>query len=150
MAAGEAERESLRARHGVRALSDSEEGFGVDRLPNGVYGFTYAPALPSAPLFVKKTYHSFEMHKLPDGALVVVGFLPQEMADRVEAGREAIRINLYPDPQDDAVRAVSVPLSRMARVREHSAREGKGLDLELAPVRGTVALSVRYEESSAR
>ena len=36
----ERELQELRARNGVRSLTDHEEGSGVYRLANGVYGFT--------------------------------------------------------------------------------------------------------------
>ncbi len=35
-----ADQEQLRAAHGVRLVTEREEGTGVDRLPDGVYGFT--------------------------------------------------------------------------------------------------------------
>ena len=50
-----ADQEQLRAAHGVRLVTETEEGTGVDRLPGGVYGFTYSPGLPNAPLFAVQT-----------------------------------------------------------------------------------------------
>ena len=41
----------VRVVHQVRLVADAEEGTGINALPNGVYGFTYSPALPNAPLF---------------------------------------------------------------------------------------------------
>ena len=129
----EAELELLRARHQVRPLSDPEEGFGIDRLPNGVYGFTYAPDKPSAPLFRNNPYHSFEMHKLPDGAAFIVGFVSLETAEKIDAGKEALHIDLFPEPQEGAQTLAAVPCSRVTHHRELSIREGK-LDLELGPL----------------
>src|SRR6185436_6777088 len=45
------DQELLREAHQVRVVSEAEEGTGVNALPGGVYGFTYSPGLPSAPLF---------------------------------------------------------------------------------------------------
>ena len=59
-----AEQEQLRETHGVRVVADTEEGTGVDKLPGGVYGFTYSPGLLNAPLFAVRRYRSYEIHKL--------------------------------------------------------------------------------------
>src|ERR1035437_9644561 len=56
------EREALRARHGVRAISSVEEGHDVKLLPTGIYGFTAAPAAPELPLFVHPIVRSTEVH----------------------------------------------------------------------------------------
>ncbi len=123
--------EALRTQHQVRPVSGEEDGNGFERLPGGVYGFTYAPMQANRPLFSKKTRQSFEIHKLAGGEAVIVGFLPEDTAARVEAGGEALEIRLFPDPDQDAVRPVSVPLSRVVRSREASLREIGALDLVL-------------------
>ncbi|MBI3654440.1 MAG: hypothetical protein HY231_25710 [Acidobacteria bacterium] len=35
--------ETWRAIHGVSLLAEKDEGYGVARLPNGVYGFSWSP-----------------------------------------------------------------------------------------------------------
>ena len=40
----EQQREQLRAEHKLRPVKSEEEGTAITKLPNGVYGFTYAPA----------------------------------------------------------------------------------------------------------
>jgi hypothetical protein len=40
-----ADQEALRVAHQVRPVADTEEGTGVNALPGGVYGYTYAPGL---------------------------------------------------------------------------------------------------------
>src|SRR5919198_4598927 len=42
--------------------------------PGGVYGFTYSPALPNAPLFAERRFRCYETHKLADGEVFIVGF----------------------------------------------------------------------------
>ena len=60
--------------HQVRIVTEAEEGTGVNALPGGVYGFTYSPGLPNAPLFAVRRYRSYETHKLPSGEVFVIGF----------------------------------------------------------------------------
>jgi hypothetical protein len=68
------DQELLREAHQVRVVSDQEEGTGVNALPGGVYGFHLSPGLASAPLFAIRRYRSYETHKLPSGAIFIVGF----------------------------------------------------------------------------
>ena len=60
---GDTAREALRREHGVRPVSDDEEGTAADVQPRGVYGFTGSPALAS-PLFSARRYRNFEVHHL--------------------------------------------------------------------------------------
>lgn len=131
MAGIEREREDLRARDQVRPLTDAEEGLGARRLPNGVYGFTYAPVLQDFPLFQAPRSNTFEVHKLADGTVTLVGFVTQEAASRIENGAGEIPLRLFPSPREEAVILVSIPLSRVARLREHSTRQTGGLDVHL-------------------
>jgi hypothetical protein len=131
---GATDRAMLRRKHAVTLVSEADEGFGADRQSAGVYGFSYAPALASAPLFRRRTYQSFEVHKLQDGSVVIVGFVPEQVARQIEEGREALRFRLLPEPREDAAAAVAIPHWRIARSRDHSARDGKGLELQLRPI----------------
>ena len=49
---------AIRDAHGVRLVSEAEEGTGVNALPGGVYGYTYSPGLTNAPLFMTRRYRS--------------------------------------------------------------------------------------------
>jgi hypothetical protein len=51
-----ADQHTLRESGGVRLVTDSEEGAGVNALPDGVYGYTYSPGLPNAPLFATRRF----------------------------------------------------------------------------------------------
>jgi hypothetical protein len=123
--------EQLRATRGLRALDGAEEGFAAERQPNGVYGFTYSPA-EAVPLFTKKTWHSFEVHKLADGTLHLVGFVTAKEAEIVRRAAPA-EITLFPDPWEDAKELVSVPLTRALPSKKGPSREG-GNGLKLAIV----------------
>ena len=121
----------LRAGHQLRLVESSEEGFACEQLPNGVYGFTYAPQEAAIPLFSKKTWHSFEVHKLPDGSQRLVGFVSPRDAELIRGGLH-VEVTLFPDPWKDSIELVSVPMSRMVPSRRGPSREGgNGLKLEL-------------------
>jgi hypothetical protein len=125
-----ADNEQLRSMRGLRLLESAEEGFAAEHLPNGVFGFTYSPS-EAVPLFMKKTWHSFEVHKLADGTLHLVGFVTAKEAiiARQTAPGE---ITLFPDPWEDAKELVSVPLVRALPSKKGPSREGgNGLKLAL-------------------
>ena len=131
----ESEREVLRARHRVRPLEDAEEGYGIQRLPDGVYGFTYSPGPREFPLFKTGRPHTFEVHKLATGAVVLIGFASEDAASLVESGKAPACIRLFPAPHPGASTLVSVPLGPMVRFNEHSSREDSGLELQLQGAR---------------
>ena len=124
------ENEQLRSTRGLRALEIAEEGSTAESLPNGVYGFTYSPA-EAVPLFTKKTWHSFEVHKLADGTRHLVGFVTAKEAEIVRDGKPA-EITLFPDPWEDATELVSIPFTRAIPSKKGPSREGgNGLKLAL-------------------
>lgn len=127
---GEEQRRTLRQKHHVRPVAGQEEGTGLHRLPNGVYGFTYAPAMEEAPLFQEYKYQAFEVHKLEDGSNVLIGFLTEAIAAQIAAS-EPVKLRLLPDPAEQAQTVVAIPYWRIERFKEYSARDGQGLVLEL-------------------
>lgn len=130
VAPGEDLRRTLREKHGVRLVTEQEEGFGIHRLPNGVYGFTYATGLDEAPLFQQHRYQSFEVHKLSDGTVVLLGFVSPETARQID-DYQPVQFRLRPEPAAGAAVAVALPLWRIQRQKEHSARDGQGLEVHL-------------------
>lgn len=122
--------EKIRAERKLRALSFEESGTGVHRLPKGVFGFTYSPAEDNFPLFKDRDLRSFESHKLDDGRVVLLGFLTGEERARLESSSKT-RIHLFPEPKDQAVELVTVPMSRVLSHVENSARTGTGLALDI-------------------
>jgi hypothetical protein len=128
------ELERIRSAHRLRALTNTESGSGVSRLPNGVYGFTYSPAEENFPLFNDRDLRSFEGHKLDDGSIFLLGFLTPEDKASFEKAGAGPTIHLFPEPKGSAVQLVRVPLARIARHVENSVRKGTGLELLLRPV----------------
>ena len=132
----ETERAALRAKHQVRSLTDREDGTGLHRLPNGVCGFTYAPGPRDAPLFRTPRPHTFEVHKLADGKVMLVGYVAPEVAARIENDPQLVEVRLFPAPRNEANTLVSLPLTRMVRHREFSTRDGGAFEMHLGPAAG--------------
>ena len=109
-----------------------EAGAGVAHIPTGVYGFTYSPQ-QEAPLFQKTMYRIFEVHKLRDGSVEVIGFVTEQEAASISASRETIGVTVYPDSQGDSVRAVSIPMSKVLEIKGPLRDRGYELKIELSP-----------------
>jgi hypothetical protein len=114
-------------------LTDEEDGTGIDRLPNGVYGFTYAPLAENFPLFRDRDMRSYEGHKLSDGGALVLGFVTRGESMQMEAGRESVTIHLFPEPTGEANLFTAIPTARVQSHVEHSQRSGTGLEIVLGP-----------------
>jgi hypothetical protein len=123
-------RDRLRVEHRVRTLQSEEEGAAFDHLPNGVYGFTYAPATET-PLFAKPAYHSFEVHKLADGSGRLLVYCTPDDASRI-AGGEVGEMMAYPDAWENATVLVAVPLERvMNSLYKPVRRDGNAVPLRV-------------------
>ena len=118
--------EVMRADHDVTLVDERDEGADVARLPSGVYGFTYSP-LQSTPIFRKKATQSFEVHKLSDGSVHLIGFVKEGDASRLSASSEPVELRFYPDPWEDAFTATGIPVSRIQSARGPSRSEGNAL-----------------------
>ena len=124
-------RAGLRDSHRLRPLENPEEGQAADRLPPGVYGFTYAPQEAAIPLFAKQAWHNFEVHKLADASLHLVGYVSAKDAGLIRSG-EHVEVTLFPDPWEDSNELIPVALSRVVPSKRGPSREGgNGLKLEL-------------------
>ncbi|HTS48573.1 MAG TPA: hypothetical protein VMH05_11550 [Bryobacteraceae bacterium] len=126
------ELEALRARHNVRPLLPAEEGSSAAHLPNGVYGFTYAPGQPEVPLFSKQGYHSFEVHKASDGTEYLVGFVTQLEASDLEASKVGAAIRLFPSPWENSQSLVRVPVAGIVSSKRMPREDGNPFPFTLA------------------
>ncbi|MFZ5926151.1 MAG: hypothetical protein ACOYX1_01765 [Acidobacteriota bacterium] len=127
------ERQALRARAQVRLVRPEEEGSGIRRLPEGVYGFSSAASSDEIPLFSKPIYGAFEVHKLTGGEVAWVGYVTESDYRRFEQGGEAFSMELYPEPFGGATRLVSVPASRVDRRKPQARENGMPMRVEVAP-----------------
>ena len=124
-----AEQEALRVTHGVRLVAGAEEGSGVNALPAGVYGFTYSPALPNAPLFAQRRFRCYENHKLADDPILIV-FATGGTAAEIGSGAPA-SVTIQPEPDGDANVLVQIPYSRIRRHRQYAAPNEHGFQVTL-------------------
>jgi hypothetical protein len=130
-----ADQEVLRAEHGVRLVVDGEEGTGLNGLPGGVYGFTYSPGLENAPLFATRRYRSYEIHKLTNGEVFIVGFATTEAAGQLSSATGDVTVQVQPEPDQGAGTLVKVPYSRIRQHRQHAAPNQHGCLVTLVPAR---------------
>ena len=127
-----ADQEQLRTTHGVRPVTDGEEGTGVNQLPGGVYGFTYSPGLPNAPLFAVKRYRSYEIHKLATGEALVIAFADSATAGELTSTISTASVRVHPEPKDAASVLVEIPHSRIIQHRQYAAPNQEGFVVTLA------------------
>lgn len=128
-----ADQDALRATHQVRPVTDSEEGTGVNALPGGVYGFTYSPGLPNAPLFAIRRFRSYELHKLPSGEVFVIGYAKSDVARQLSTSSEEMTIQIHPQAEHEYDTVVTIPYSRIRRHRQYAAPNQDGFSVTVLP-----------------
>ena len=124
---------AIRAAHGVRLVSEAEEGTGVNALSGGVYGYTYSPGLINAPLFAARRYRTYETHKLTDGETVIIGYADAQTAERIASAAADIKILIRPEPRSDDSAVVKIPYSRIRQHGQYAAPNQDGFTVTLAP-----------------
>jgi hypothetical protein len=128
-----ADQETLRTVHLVRLVTSEEEGTGVNALPAGVYGFTYSPGLPNAPLFAVRRYRSFETHKLASGDVFIVGFATREAVGALSSALTDVSLQVQPEPEGEANVLVTIPYSRIRQHRQYAAPNQHGFPVTVTP-----------------
>ena len=121
-----ADQETLRTTHKVRIVSPDEEGTGVNALPGGVYGFTYSPGLPNAPLFTERRFRSFETHKLANGDVYIIGFSDVDTAAVLASSSTEQTIQMQPEPDEKSNVLVKIPYAAIRQHRQHAAPNQHG------------------------
>jgi hypothetical protein len=129
------EREALRDKHGVRAVTSAEEGGDVQSLPAGVYGFTGAPAAPQLPLFTHPIVRSTEVHKTANGEIYLIGYVQPSEKQAIESGSEPVQVNLFPEPLEESAALIAIPMSRIERRHPPTRGGGNSMAVEIAPRR---------------
>ena len=128
-----AEQEQLRTAHAVRPVAGTAEGTGVNQLPGGVYGFTYSPGLPNAPLFAVKRYRSYEIHKLPTGEAFVIAFADADTARQIASTVSDVNVRVHPGATDAAAVLVKIPYARIRHHRQYAAPNQDGFTVTVVP-----------------
>ena len=127
------DQELLREAHQVRIVSEAEEGNGVNALPGGVYGFTYSPGLPNAPLFAVRRYRTYETHRLPSGDVFVIGFAKPEIARELSTAGQEMTLQIHPMPEDEYRTLVTIPYSRIRHHRQYASPNQDGFTVTVLP-----------------
>ena len=125
--------ESLRQSKGLTLIDVDKEGAPLSTLADNLFGFTFSPVNESTPLFTKRQFQSFEVHKLGGGVVHLLGFLTEKEAAAFFNGKESVECHLYPEPHGESTRLVEVPLERVARARAVSRSDGNYMPLTLDP-----------------
>jgi hypothetical protein len=134
----ESAREALRREHGVRAVSDAEEGAAAEDLPAGTYGFTGSPLLAS-PLFSAQRYRNFEVHRLPTGP-ALIGFVnPADAAKLTHVNDGIVTVRVYPDAEGEATTIVSLSYDRVVQHRQYAIRNADAITIQVAPAHAVIA-----------
>jgi hypothetical protein len=128
------EQAGLREAHRVRLVSESEEGTGLTKLPVSVYGFTYSPGIDEAPLFAKRSFRSYEAHKLANGDVTLVGFTSADSARQLTTSTEDVSLQVQPMPEDGQDTLVEIPYSRIRRHKGYAAPNQHGFSVIVAPL----------------
>ncbi|MSO31038.1 MAG: hypothetical protein EXQ48_08900 [Acidobacteria bacterium] len=125
-----ADQETLRESGGVRVVTEQEEGSGVNILPDGVFGYTYSPGLPNAPLFATRRYRSYEIHRVA-GEVFIVGFVTADAARDLSSAPNDVTVQLHPEPDSETAVLVKVPYSRIHTHRQYAAPNQQGFTVTL-------------------
>ena len=127
------DQEQIRAAHGVRLVKGGEEGTGVNALPTGVYGYTYSPGLPNAPIWAVRRYRSYETHKLANGEIFVIAYADANTAAQIESASADVSVAVRPEAGPDTNAIVQIPYSRIRQHRQHAAPNQEGFVVTLSP-----------------
>lgn len=113
-------RKLLRANHKVRELEPAESGFKLSKAPRGVYGYVNQvdicfPDIVEAELSRRPYFTEFEVHKLLDGSLFVIGFIGAEIATqlRIEQSFPTGHFTFYSNKWSNAPEIVALQLSKV-------------------------------------
>lgn len=120
------ERQAIRLQNAVRVVTKEEDGRPLDRLPGGVYGFSYSPASDAIPLFTRHAAASFEIHKPATGPYQILGYVAPAQAEA--QGQD---VKLYPDAYGEATQLIALPADRITRLKGPSRAGGNCLDVTL-------------------
>ena len=134
------DQEAVRVSHGVRIVADREEGTGVNALPGGVYGYTYSPGLPNAPLFAARRFRSYETHKLASGEVFVIAYADAETARQIEHSAADVTVRVHAEPGEHMSVLVRIPYARIRQHRQYAAPNQDGFLVTLSlPTAGPVS-----------
>ena len=127
------EQEMLRISNKVKLIDEVLEGTGIDALPGGIYGFTFSPALHNSPLFRAKHFRSYEIHKLDDGFVCLIGFVQIVDATRFKDTKETFDILIQPEPEPNSDVLLAIPYSCISQHHQFSVPTDHGIKIAVTP-----------------
>ena len=127
------EQEMLRISNKVKLIDEALEGLGIDALPGGIYGFTFSPALHNSPLFRAKHFRSYEIHKLDDGLVCLIGFVKIVDAARFKDTKETFDILIQPEPEPEADVLLTLPYSCISQHHQFAVPTDHGIKIAVTP-----------------
>lgn len=127
------EQEMLRISNKVKLIDEALEGTGIDALPEGIYGFTFSPALHNSPVFRAKHFRSYEIHKLEDGLVCLIGFVKTVDANRFKDATETFDILIQPEPEPDSDVLLVIPYSSISQHHQFAVPTDHGIKLAVTP-----------------
>lgn len=127
------ERSAFRAQFKLRLVTDQENGAPIDRLPEGIFGYTTSPAADELPVFAQPVFRGFEMHKYAGGEISWVGYVTATEKQAFETGAEPMTLDLYPEPYEQSATLVVIPAGRVDRRKPPTRDFGNAMKMELAP-----------------
>lgn len=110
------ERAAARAKNEVDLIPVNLEGELISHLTANYFGFTYSPAEKETGLFAKPSYLGYEVHRLKDGDVMILGFAGADDAKKIEAG-ESGDASIYPVETSESNTFVQVRRSRIHRAK---------------------------------
>lgn len=123
----------LRSQKGLKAVASDQEGSPLASVAENTFGYTSSPLGPSTPLFAKRIFQCFEVHKLTGGIVHLLGFVTEKEAARVFESGQAVELNLYPEPREESSRLVEIPLERIARAKPLTRSDGNYMGMTVDP-----------------
>lgn len=127
------ERAAFRASFNLRLVTDQENGSPIERLPEGIYGYTTSPATDELPVFIKPVFRCFEVHKHAGGETYWVGYVTEKEYRDFQTGSEPMTLDLYPEPYEQATKLILIQSSRVDRRKPPTRDFGNSMKMEIAP-----------------
>jgi hypothetical protein len=127
--------QEMRRRHHVSLISPMEADKTTREIQPNSFGFTFAtPIINRSPIEiqVESSKRSFEIHKLGDSALLVVGYVGPETFIRLREGVGTdADVTLYSSPIKEASGLVALPLNRLKCPRGRYVQTAIALDCKV-------------------
>jgi hypothetical protein len=125
-------RDAARLKNGVKLIPVNLEGELISALTDAYYGFCYSPASHETGLFAKPSFLGFEVHRIPNGDAVLLGFANADSVKAMEEGKQTVTLDLYPVETNEATNFVQVLRSRITHSKSLDRQHFNRLNLTIS------------------